>query len=519
MSIAKKMSWAADRQTTRAEDVSYSLLGLFDVNMPLLYGEGQTNAFSRLQEEIMKKSTDQSIFAWKPIRRAHQQGCVGILAAHPMEFSSAANVVPIPDHSEAFQMTNKGLRIQIPLLPTPDPEERLAILGCHIEDNFDGPLALRLLQDVEAIPDIFVRAGGAPEIIKNEEAGRAVRETVYVLRDHVQDVHFETVQFLLRSRPQSLSLAEAFPSESWNQSTGVMQFHDSWPHETRAALTFAVSSKRSNSQYRVAMVFGVFQRHEHFFVNLRRVSPGASKDEVLGLANVYTKRAQSKDISTITLDDDTLTVRMVRVQIMGKPVHVLELESDKEWTQRRKEDLKQEKEEKKIEENAAAEKRRLMKLEIEKKEREEEQERRLIIEEYKMKEKRKKEEQRMSEELAVAQYMRKQAEEKEKRKMLMEQIKVEEEEKRAKERQEEEMWKLKLEAKEQEEEKRAKEKREEMRWKSRIELDQELMNAKEEKEADEKKRAYELMLEGNEQERKRLEVEMEQERRRVAEME
>ena len=45
LSVAKRMSWAADRTTTRPEDISYSLLGLFDVNMSLLYGEGQTNAF------------------------------------------------------------------------------------------------------------------------------------------------------------------------------------------------------------------------------------------------------------------------------------------------------------------------------------------------------------------------------------------------------------------------------------------------------------------------------------------
>ncbi len=38
-SIAQKMSWAARRKTTRIEDQAYSLMGLFQVNMPLLYGE------------------------------------------------------------------------------------------------------------------------------------------------------------------------------------------------------------------------------------------------------------------------------------------------------------------------------------------------------------------------------------------------------------------------------------------------------------------------------------------------
>jgi hypothetical protein len=59
------MSWASNRQTTRVEDIAYSLLGIFDINMPMLYREGE-KAFIRLQEEIIKKSNDLSIFAWKP---------------------------------------------------------------------------------------------------------------------------------------------------------------------------------------------------------------------------------------------------------------------------------------------------------------------------------------------------------------------------------------------------------------------------------------------------------------------
>ena len=52
-SVAKRMSWASHRGTARIEDIAYCLIGLFDVNMPLLYGEGE-KAFIRLQEEIIK---------------------------------------------------------------------------------------------------------------------------------------------------------------------------------------------------------------------------------------------------------------------------------------------------------------------------------------------------------------------------------------------------------------------------------------------------------------------------------
>ena len=54
-SVAQRMSWAAFREAERPEDEAYSLLGLFDVSMPLLYGE-ERKAFLRLQETIIAKS-------------------------------------------------------------------------------------------------------------------------------------------------------------------------------------------------------------------------------------------------------------------------------------------------------------------------------------------------------------------------------------------------------------------------------------------------------------------------------
>lgn len=55
-SVKERMSWAENRETKREEDKAYSLLGIFDIQMPLLYGEGAKNAFSRLQEELYKRA-------------------------------------------------------------------------------------------------------------------------------------------------------------------------------------------------------------------------------------------------------------------------------------------------------------------------------------------------------------------------------------------------------------------------------------------------------------------------------
>ena len=67
-SVAQRLSWAAARKTTRVEDRAYSLLGVFSINMPILYGEGDL-AFRRLQEEILRRIPDQSLFAWEEVCR------------------------------------------------------------------------------------------------------------------------------------------------------------------------------------------------------------------------------------------------------------------------------------------------------------------------------------------------------------------------------------------------------------------------------------------------------------------
>jgi hypothetical protein len=51
-SVAERMSWTEKRETKRGEDMAYSLLGIFDVHTPLIYGEGKDNALRRLREEI-----------------------------------------------------------------------------------------------------------------------------------------------------------------------------------------------------------------------------------------------------------------------------------------------------------------------------------------------------------------------------------------------------------------------------------------------------------------------------------
>lgn len=54
-----KMAWAANRRTTKAEDVAYCLLGIFGIHMALIYGEGEHNARKRLEQEIRNREREE----------------------------------------------------------------------------------------------------------------------------------------------------------------------------------------------------------------------------------------------------------------------------------------------------------------------------------------------------------------------------------------------------------------------------------------------------------------------------
>ncbi|KAI8667354.1 HET domain-containing protein [Fusarium sp. Ph1] len=87
--VVYRMSWAAGRETTRAEDIAYCLFGIFDVNLPMLYGEGE-KAFLRLQEEICQRVADLTLFAWKT--DADEGARIrGIFARSPDEFAYASS--------------------------------------------------------------------------------------------------------------------------------------------------------------------------------------------------------------------------------------------------------------------------------------------------------------------------------------------------------------------------------------------------------------------------------------------
>lgn len=119
VSVAQKMSWAATRESTRIEDASYSLMGIFQINMPLLYGE-EERAFLRLQTEIINSYPDPSILAWmlpEDDEEKKAQGGLdqysGVMASSPILFRDCVDVEKLPDQAVFdFSMSNRGIKLR-----------------------------------------------------------------------------------------------------------------------------------------------------------------------------------------------------------------------------------------------------------------------------------------------------------------------------------------------------------------------------------------------------------------------
>lgn len=191
--VAERMSWASNRYTKREEDHAYCLMGLFNINMPMLYGEGRRRAFLRLQQEIMRTSEDYTIFLWNEVYseprtallastpraftprifenllRTHevsipevQQSCYSAIEMHSPTYGSSSRFSTILSGKESLvpevpSWTGRGLRITLPMMKSASSESWLAFLYCSV--GFSGHLLCANLKAVELGKGTFIRDG------------------------------------------------------------------------------------------------------------------------------------------------------------------------------------------------------------------------------------------------------------------------------------------------------------------------------------------------------------------------
>ena len=187
--VAARMSWAAPRETTRPEDMAYCLLGIFDINMPLLYGEG-TKAFLRLQQYIIRKTEDYSLFCFKVLKEtgplAHDPSCYDspafirsidmdpqarTIARHRLRWNDIKLRHRTPsldgcEETEPPTITTRGLRLSIPILEDPlDKNVYFAYIFCDVPVGNDDETILGLcvelvLDNMKTIPSPDGICGG-----------------------------------------------------------------------------------------------------------------------------------------------------------------------------------------------------------------------------------------------------------------------------------------------------------------------------------------------------------------------
>lgn len=165
--IAKRLSWAAGRKTTRVEDIAYCLLGICNVHMPMLYGEGET-AFRRLQEEIIRTTYDLSLLAWTPLVSSpslEKEYC-GFLAESVDHFASCSEMYSVANSllgEGHISVSNKGLRLMagVHVLDYSHQGYRYVLgLDC-MSPGFDGDFLIIPMRKVG--PNIFIRARSLEE--------------------------------------------------------------------------------------------------------------------------------------------------------------------------------------------------------------------------------------------------------------------------------------------------------------------------------------------------------------------
>ncbi|RSL72333.1 hypothetical protein CEP54_000850 [Fusarium duplospermum] len=217
VNVVYRMSWAAGRKTTRPEDIAYCLFGIFDVNLPMLYGEG-TKAFLRLQEEICQQVHDLTLFAWKTDTDEEHRG---IFARSPEEFAYASYVTLVYEPcSGDVRVSNRGVifdDMELMVVKGQGLFMPLNLFGKTIPDStayVSGGIFL------EKTPDGYVRAK-TTQLFPTELDGRWLPlEPINVISRGV--VAIKQAPMVYVSTLDTITISNVCPRRQWDPYIGTL---------------------------------------------------------------------------------------------------------------------------------------------------------------------------------------------------------------------------------------------------------------------------------------------------------
>lgn len=325
--VAKRMSWAASRETTRTEDMAYCLLGIFDVNMPLLYGEG-TKAFIRLQEEIMRQVEDHSIFIWQAPRQLLASRRLGVLAKHPSSFFGAVDVELRPSaRSEHYSVTSKGIRIQLPVIE--HQRGNVAILDCYPANDPSKVFGLPLTPPVSDNSDVLARY---PKdnlfIFDTEDIAKAKLQTMYLLKADTttQSESQNLDRCWVRSFEMTCcgyKLSHVIPPVSWDMQQRTMSIRQWWSI-IRTSLAFTSDDGKG-----FVIVLRLDPTNEKgtlslVDLNLQAAAPPEQLESVLWAIQQTSEPRRSLD--RISRNGDTISAKLDVLELRGKLLFVVDIQ-------------------------------------------------------------------------------------------------------------------------------------------------------------------------------------------------
>ncbi|KAF3048922.1 hypothetical protein E8E11_009876 [Didymella keratinophila] len=356
-------------EATRAEDIAYSLLGIFDVNMPLLYGEGKLKAFRRLQEEIMKVSEDETLFAWESTEFNIGSSSADVLASDPKDFSEASNLIPFASDDPVipYSMTHRGLRVWLQLFrfddlakvtdvdlhrnvrPLRSPvmiwsSQALvwAILRCHVIHDFHHFVIIPL-QHLAA--DIYVRDTSTNvALMPVSSFPYSIPEfEIYIRNSRTQSIA-NSIQrrfgFLIRNIPEGLQIATtSCPTAAWNPEDKILQGDRAGPEErfwyAGLLLVFQPSKKFLPFKYGVCLSLGCV-----WSLGMKEPTPWCHLDntvritndiDLVGFHNAAQSRKERHEVAHYpdtywTTDKVSLKVVIDERKVFGQRMFIVDLE-------------------------------------------------------------------------------------------------------------------------------------------------------------------------------------------------
>jgi hypothetical protein len=354
MSVARRMSWAAYRETTRVEDVAYCLMGIFGVNMPLLYGEG-TKAFIRLQEEIIKDSEDQSLFAWQypgdsgiTEESKYMLENEGILADHPAAFKNSSGIVSYRTNHATYATTNRGLQIQIPISRSVRVTELnevifIGVLSCHYEHDISRSIGIQLICPTNQSSDRYYRAKRSELILvrHNEANSVAQIQTVHIHKSGKRPSQASYFSYCYLRKCSSevrfsggiVAPAVAPSANEWDEGWKPGNIHRKWDMDGQTA-----ALSRESDRYFAALRFSpsISAVNDGFTVIVKLISNSGGTIGIIP-SSLYQERSLSEILQrhykkasyvkgSFHVEHGTLQVLLERTKLFGADTFALDID-------------------------------------------------------------------------------------------------------------------------------------------------------------------------------------------------